>query len=298
MILVVGATGYMGRETVKQLLAKGIPVRAMTRTPEKAADLKELGAEVVQGDLIDPPSLARACQGAEVVIAAAHQLLGAGKYSSNAVDNVGHRALIDAAKAAGVKRFVYTSMVGASPDHPVDFNRTKYAIEQYLIHSGLEYTILRGTAFMEWHAHNFLGKEILEKGKVTLLGKGESPTNFIAARDIAYYAVLAATDPRLCNRVIEVGGPGNPTKNQVAQMYMRLSGKSASVSHLPRPMLKVMSVIMKPFQPVLSRVMLFSYEADKNNNAFDCGPLVQEFPHRMTTMDEFIKEKVAESQPA
>jgi uncharacterized protein YbjT (DUF2867 family) len=72
MFLIVGATGVLGREATRQLLAAGYQVRAMTRNPESATDLKELGAEVIQGDLIDPPSLERACQGIEAVLAAAH----------------------------------------------------------------------------------------------------------------------------------------------------------------------------------------------------------------------------------
>ncbi|HEY3583120.1 MAG TPA: NAD(P)H-binding protein, partial [Casimicrobiaceae bacterium] len=105
MILVVGATGVLGREVTKRLLADGRAVRATTRDPERADDLRKLGAEVIHADLIDPPSLARACEGVEAVLAAAHSLMGTGKYASEAVDRDGHRALIDAAKAARVARF-------------------------------------------------------------------------------------------------------------------------------------------------------------------------------------------------
>ncbi len=132
MFLIVGSTGVLGRETVRQLLAAGYKVRAMTRKPESAADLKELGAEVIQGDLIDPPSLARACQGIDGVLAAAHSLMGTGKYTSEAVDDVGHRSLIDAAKAADVAHFVYVSGAGVCETHPVDFYRNKAKAEQYL----------------------------------------------------------------------------------------------------------------------------------------------------------------------
>ena len=82
MILIVGPTGILGRETARQLLGAGHHVRALVRTPAKAADLKEAGAEVVQGDLLDRQSLERACQGVESVLAAAHSMLGRGKYRS------------------------------------------------------------------------------------------------------------------------------------------------------------------------------------------------------------------------
>ena len=103
MILLVGATGVLGQETARQLTAVNQSVRAMTRTPEKATDLKDLGAEVVHGDLTDLPSLARACNGVEIVIASAHSLFGRGKNRSENVDDQGHRDLIDAAKKANVR---------------------------------------------------------------------------------------------------------------------------------------------------------------------------------------------------
>jgi uncharacterized protein YbjT (DUF2867 family) len=294
MILVVGATGYMGRETVRQLLAAGMAVRAMTRTPEKAGELKELGAEVVQGDLIDHASLARACQGVDGVVAAAHQLMGSGKYNSLAVDDLGHRALIDAAKAAGVKHFVFASMMGASPDSPIDFVRTKYAIEQYLIASGLTYTILRGPSFMEWHAHNLLGKDLLEKGKTTIMGRGDNPVNFISTRDMGTFAVIALTDLRARNQIINTIGPDNCSKNQVAEMYIRFSNKPAQVSHMPRFMLRVMGVLMKPFKPELARVIALSYFTDVENQAFDPRETLEQYPVKLMRLEDFVKGKVAE----
>lgn len=293
-VLVVGASGYMGRETVRQSLDAGMQVRAMTRTPEKAGDLKQMGAEVVQGDLIDPPSLARACQGMEAVVSAAHSLLGAGKYRSAAVDDAGQRALLDAAKAAGVKHFVFASMLGVSPDSPLDFIRFKAQAEQYVQASGMTYTILRPSAFMEWHAHNFLGKDILEKGKATLLGKGEALLNYISARDVAKYAVIGLTNPRACNRTIEVGGLDNVTKTQIAQMYIQESGKPAEIGHMPRFMLRFMSVVMKLDKPEISRVMLMSYLDDITDKPFDPSKTLAEFPVDLLRLSDFIKIRVGE----
>ena len=134
MILIVGASGCLGRDVTKQLLSKGKQVRLLVRTASKVEDLQQAGAEVMQGDLIDPPSLLRACQSVDRVFAAAHSILGRGQYKSEAVDDAGHRALIDAAKAAGVARFVYTSILGVAPHHPVDFWRTKYHITPIIVY--------------------------------------------------------------------------------------------------------------------------------------------------------------------
>lgn len=195
-ILIVGATGVEGSLTTKKLLAQGIAVRVLTRTPAKAAALAQLGAEVVQGDLREVESLRRACAGVDKVLAAAHSLLGRGVDASKYVDAIGHKQLIDVAKAAGVQHLVYTSILGGSPTYPVPFNQIKLAVEHYLQASGLAYTILRPSAFMEWHAHEFIGKPILDQGKVTIFGKGDNPRNFVAGEDVANFAVLALTDPK------------------------------------------------------------------------------------------------------
>ncbi len=291
MILIVGVTGVLGSETARQLVAAGHKVRGLTRHPENAGDLKKLGVEVVYGDLIDKPTLERACQGADAVLASAHQLMGTGKYTSSAVDDVGHRDLIDAARKAGVKHFVYTSGQYACPDHPVDFYRTKAKIEAYLKASGLSYTILRPPAFMEWHVHNLLGKEILDKGAATIYGSGDNPRNFMAGKDVARVAVLALTDPRLKNRVIEMGGPDNLSTNQVAAMYARYSGKTPKISHIPTGMMRVMAPIMGPIQPVPSRLMRFSVWTDTTDQTFCPEGMLQEFPMQLTHVEEFIKQK-------
>jgi len=292
MILIVGVTGVLGREAARQLLAAGYKVRGTTRNPASADDLKKIGVEVVHGDLIDSDSLKRACQDMEQVLFAAHALLGTGKYSSEAVDDAGTRALIDIAKATGVKHFVYLSAKDATPSHPTDFFRTKVKMEEYLKASGLSYTILRPAAFMEHHVHNLLGATIPTTGKATIYGAGKNPNNFIAGVDIARFAVLALTDARLKNRSIDVGGPDNVTKNQVAEMYGRFAGKTPKVTHVPTGVMKVMSPLLRPVQPVLSRLMSFSAWADTDDIRFDPTATLKEFPMTLTRVEDFIREQV------
>jgi uncharacterized protein YbjT (DUF2867 family) len=297
MILIIGASGFLGREVTKLLLSKGEQVRLFVRTPARVEDLKQAGAEVMQGDLIDPPSLVQACQGVDRVLAAAHSLLGKGRYKSEAVDDSGHRALIDTAKAAGVAHFVYMSMLGVSPDHPFDFARRKYAIEEYLKASGLSYTILRPSWYMEQNVHIFNGKSILENGKTRMLGKGTKLRNFVAARDVAQFAVRALMDPTLKNRTIDIGGPQNATNNQVAELYGKIAGVMPKISYMPPFMAKAMSVILKPFQPGISRIMyLGSLPDDAFSETFDPSILLAEFPIHLTSLEEFIHDRIAETK--
>ena len=295
-VLVVGASGALGRPTIKALLAHGIAVRGVCRHPEAAADLAAAGAEIVAGDLADRASIERALAGTTRVLAAANGLLGRGRWRSEAVDDAGHRDLIDAARAAGVERFVYTSASMAAPDHPIDFARTKYSIEQALAQSALTYAILRPTAFMEHHVHTFNGLNVLTKGKAQLVGPGTKRRNFVAASDVAQIAVRALLDEPLPFRRLDIGGPDHATNIEVAALYARAAGKALKVSHLPAAAARAMSVLVRPLHPGIARLMhLLSLPDD----AFDetwrgAAELEARFGLRLTRLEDFVAARVRE----
>ena len=229
----------------------------------KAPVLVASAVEVFEGDLTDPVTLQRACSGASHVLAAAHGLLGRGRQRSERVDDAGHRALIAAARSAGVERFVYTSAYGAAPDHPIEFFRTKWAIEQVLAASGLDHVILRPTAFMEHHAHNFNGAGLLAKGKAQLIGRGTKLRNFIAATDVATLAVRALLEVPPPFRRLDMGGPGNYSNLDVTALYAKTAGIEARSSHLPSAVARFLSVVAAPIHPGMARVMrLMSLQDD------------------------------------
>ena len=291
MFLIVGGTGALGSAATRLLLQRGYKVRVMTREPQRAA-LEKLGAEVVQGDLRDKTSLARACDGVDGVLAAAHSIMGRGAESSVQVDSLGHKWLINVAQEAGVRHFVYTSAFGVSPTHPAEFYRIKHEVEQYLQHSGLAHTILRPTAFMESHAHMLIGQPILEKGKVQLFGQGENPRNFVAAQDVAQFAAMALTLPQMAGATIDIGGPENWTNMEVVRLYERLAGKRAKVSHVPLGMLRVMAGIVRPFHPGLSQVMKTSIWFDTTDQTFDPRPTLHKYPIPLTKLESWVEKQV------
>ncbi|MCP4543488.1 MAG: SDR family oxidoreductase [Chloroflexi bacterium] len=297
MILVVGASSTLGSVVARRLLEKKKAVRAMSRTPEKIADIEQVGAQVVQGDLRDPDSLRRACDGATTVIASAHSLLGRGDERSELVDDKGHRDLIDAAQEAGVQHFVYISGMFAAPDHPVPFARYKYNVEQYLKASGLDYTIIRASAFMETHAHEMIGKPILEKGQITLLGKGQSPRNFVAVKDVTQFVLLALENPDARGK-IQVGGPDNFSNMQVVSLYEQMSGRKAKVRHVPRPVLSIMSRLLRPFHPGLSQAMAAGLYFDVHGEAFDMTSTLQQYPMELTSLQEWVRTRVTGTGPS
>ena len=292
MILVVGASGALGSIVAGRLLEKGEAVRGMSRTPQKLTGLKEMGGEVLQGDLRDPASLRRACDGATKVVAAAHSILGRGDERSELVDDKGHRDLIDAAREAGVQHFVYISVIGASPDHLSRFARHKYEVEQYLKASGLPYTIIRASCFMWFHVHELIGEPVLETGKVRLFGKGESTRNFVAEGDVAECVLMALEDGNSRGTTIEIGGPENLATVDVVTIYEQLSGRKAKVSHVPQGALRVMSPLLRPFHPGLSQVMALSLHEDVHGSSFDVAPLLERYPLRLTTVEEYARARV------
>jgi uncharacterized protein YbjT (DUF2867 family) len=288
MILIVGASGRLGSVVAQRLLAQGKAVRAMTRTPLALAPLDEQGAEVVSGDLRYPASLLSACQGVEQVLAAAHALVGKGDNNPHTVDDAGNRQLIDAAKAAGVKHFIFVSVQGASPDSPVEFFRIKYHTEEYLRASGMNFTILRSAAFMDLWAQ-LIGQPIVEQGKTTLFGRGNNPVNFVAVEDVARFVCIALEDSRACNQVIEIGGPENLTMSQVVEIFERASGRQVKKRHIPLPVMRVMSILMQPINPALSRLIRTSIYMDTANLCYDMTKTAHAFGIQLTPFEEIVR---------
>ncbi|HET9820290.1 MAG TPA: NmrA family NAD(P)-binding protein [Burkholderiaceae bacterium] len=290
--LVVGATGVLGRATTLELLRLGVPVRALVRERTRAAELARAGAQLVEGDLTDPDSLEIACRGAGQVFAAAHALAGRGANRSVQVDDIGHSALVAAALGAGVRRFVYTSALGAGADHPVDFFRTKHAIEGVLRASGLPFTVLRPSAFMEWHVHRLVGQPLLEHGFTVLIGPAHKPRNFVAVRDVVPFAVLALTGDTLHGRTLEIGGPDNLSSRDVAVMY-RERARRGRIVHLGTPLARGLAALVRPLHEGMARVIdLALLDERAAPETWDAPLLLREFPRRLTGVDEFIDEQV------
>ena len=264
----------------------------MTRDRSKADELKARGAQIILGDLCDPESLQFAVRGTHAVVAAAHSILGKGDSSSERVDDFGHRALIDAAREAGTAHFVYTSVLGAAPDHPVDFFRTKARVEKYLEESGLTHTIIRPASFMEVHAWELIGKAVATGKRVMLFGPGRNPRNFIAADDAANAVVLALRIPELRGKTLEIGGPENLTARQVVATFEKVSGRRAKVSSLPLPIVRAMSRTIRPVHPGISRIMQLGVVNETTDQTFDAAHMRTRLPIGLTSLEDFARERV------
>jgi uncharacterized protein YbjT (DUF2867 family) len=293
MIVIVGGTGTMGRLTARKLLDAGEQVRVVTRDPARAETLREAGAEIVRGDLLDEASLLRACEGAGTVLSAAHSLFGRGRHASVHVDGRGQRDLIDAAVKSGVRHFVQTSAFDFGPAYRViPFFRIKYETEGYLRASGLAHTILRPTAFMDPHAHMLLGLRVATGQRVVLFGDGSARRNFVAPEDVARVAVSVIRDPALRGGIVDIGGPENLDDREVIRLYEQLSGKTAQVNRVPAFALGIASALFRPIHPGVSQVLQMTAVLQKHDQLFD-GGIPDRFGFEPMTLETWARMRLA-----
>ncbi|HVT37967.1 MAG TPA: SDR family oxidoreductase [Gemmatimonadaceae bacterium] len=283
MILVAGGTGRLGTLLVQHLTVRGLPVRVLTRDAARASHLARTGItlDVALGDVRNPDSLARAVQGADLVVSAMHGFSGLDDGSPASVDRKGNMNLIDAARAAGAA-VVLMSVVGAAPSHAMELFRAKYDAERYLRQSGLRWTIVRATSFIETWAM-VMGTPLQQTGKAMVLGRGENPINFVSTVDVAALLERAVIDPALRAQTIEIGGSANVTFNQFAATLLKACGRPGSVRHIPRPMLRAMGFLMRGLKPGFARHARAAVAMDTIDMTFDASKTRRDFPHLPNT---------------
>lgn len=228
MHLVAGATGSLGGKIVRELLARGEPVRALIRDPTHRAPLEQVGASTVLGDLRNPASLRTACEGVEVVISTASASRREDDTPEH-VDGEGTMHLIDAARAAKVRQCILVSTIGASADSPVPVFRAKAAAEAHLKASGIGYTILHANAFMDIWFGMLIEMPIAQGLPVTVVGEAKRRHSFIAERDVVAFAVAASRNPAAMNATLPIGGPEAITFRQAAEAYGKALGRPLPV---------------------------------------------------------------------
>jgi uncharacterized protein YbjT (DUF2867 family) len=290
-ILVAGGTGTLGTLLVRRLSDRGVAVRVLTRDPARAKHLGGRAVEVVRGDVRDAASLPPALEGIDLVVSAVHGFAGPGGVSPASVDRRGNVNLIDAAMQVGAA-VVLMSVVGAAPDSAIDLFRAKHDAEQHLRQSGLRWTILRSTAFIETWA-GVMGTPLRTTGKTTVFGRGDNPINFVSAIDVAALLEIAVLDPDLRGQTIELGGSRNLTFNQVVPMLEQVVGRRGSVRHIPRGMLRAMAIVMSKVKPELARQARAALVMDTHEMSFDAAPTRRTFSslpdtHLATALESYF----------
>lgn len=220
MVLLIGATGKIGRTVATRLAEAGVAARALVRDPARAADLAAVGVEIVQGELTDRATLDRALAGVDKVYLAIGRTP-----DQEALEN----GVIDAAAAAGVGHIVEISVVGAAPDAIVGIARWHHAIETHLAESGVPATVLRPNFFMQ----NYLGSAGSIAGEGKFYGNsGQGRTSLIDDRDIADVAVAALTGDGHAGQTYTLTGREALTQADVAAQIGAAIGKSVDYVNL------------------------------------------------------------------
>ena len=224
LIAVAGATGQQGGATTRHLLERGFRVRALTRNPNSASSLKlqAAGAEVVAADLANPETLRAALDGVYGVFSVQNFWLPDVGFEGEIAQG---KNLADAAKAAGVQHFVYTSVGGAERNAGVSHFDSKRIIERHIEALGLPATILRPVAFMGQYE-----RDAIVSGRLPTWGIAPGrKLQIVAVDDIGAFAAIAFERPdEFIGRAIELAGD-DLTEDEVAAVFGRVTGRTVTV---------------------------------------------------------------------
>jgi NADH dehydrogenase len=295
MILVVGSTGLVGGRITRTLLTQGRPLRLLVRPGSDYQTFAAAGAGAALGDLKDPASLAAACRGVDTVITTASAGQRGGDDTPRTVDLEGNQHLIEAARAAGVRQFIFISALTASVDHPVPVPRAKALTEAALRDSGITYTIVASNGIADVMFPLVVGYPLSLGKPVTLVGEGRRRHSFIAARDVAAFAVAAIDHPAASNRRIEIGGPDALSWRDVVAAYERVLGRSIPVQWIP------MGELLPDLPPAPGLTEMLSglmAALETFDTPLAMGEVSRTFGVTPTTIDDLLAEMQAPGQQA
>ena len=232
---------------VRELLARGKAVRALVREGSDARALEARGVEVARGDLLDAASLRRAMEGVSLLATTAIGYSRRKKGDSlKSVDDGGNRNLVEAARTAGIQRFVFTSILTCDRARDVPHFWQKKLIEDSLEESGVPFVALRPGAFVG--GVDFWARG-LRKGALTALGSPSAAWTSIGIDDVARFIALAVDAPGAVGKRIDLGWDRPVSTAEIAGVFSRLLSRPIRVRTIPAPLLHGAAGIVGLFAP-------------------------------------------------
>ncbi len=294
-VLVAGATGYLGRRLVPRLRASGRTVRVLVRGgAARAAGFPHLaGCEIAAGDLGDAASCRRAAEGVDTVMNLVGIIREAGGATFETIHVGGTVVLVQAARHAGARRFLYVSAIGARPDAPTAYWRTKAEAERIVATSGLTWLVLRPSLVLARDGE-FYGvmKQLTAIPLVPLLGGGTTRIQAVHADDLALVEASALDHPAAWNRVIDVVGPeAIPFKVLLARTAKGLRRPVLFVPvpiALARPFVHLAAALL-PVPPITPGQLAMLAE----DSVGDAGEVLRHFGVRVRPIDDVLGDRVA-----
>jgi uncharacterized protein YbjT (DUF2867 family) len=250
-VLVAGATGYLGRFVARELASRGHRVRALARSPRKLDDLRDELDEIVCGEVTRPETLTGVCDGVDVVFSSVGVTRQKDGLTFKDVDYHGNKNLLQVAKQAGVKKFIYVSVLHGPELTHLDIVKAHEDFVAELAASGLDYTVVRPTGFF-----SDMGEvlEMARKGRVYLVGSGEKRVNPIHGADLAARCADLLDEKR---QELEVGGPQILTWRQIAELALRTLNKPMKITSVPRWVLSTATWVTRLFNRHQAGLMAF-----------------------------------------
>jgi uncharacterized protein YbjT (DUF2867 family) len=294
VILVTGGTGFVGPKIVHKLRERDLPVRALVRRPgdRSAAILASWGAELVQGDMGDAASLARAVEGAEVVVHLVAIRQGSQEDFRRVMEQ-GTRDLLAAAGNAGVRRLVLMSALGTSEETKdlVPYYRAKWEMEQAVGASGIEHVVFR-PSFVFARDGGILPtfRKLARAAPVTpIIGSGKQRIQPIWVDDVAAYFAEGVDKPEAANRTFELGGPDAVTWNEFWERLKRALGQRRPSVHVPMGLMRLNALVTErlPGNIPLTRDLLTMLEHGDNVTTNDDA--ADTFGLPLVTLDDQLR---------
>jgi uncharacterized protein YbjT (DUF2867 family) len=226
-VLVAGATGYLGGFVAREFKKRGHFVRALARYPKKLDHMKTDLDEIVEGQVTDPESIKNICDGIEIVFSSIGITKQKGPLTFKDVDYQGNVNLLEAAKRAGVKKFVYVSVFNGPNLLYLDIIKAHEDFVDELKASGLDYSIIRPTGYFSDMGEFF---NMAKRGRIYIIGSGLTRVNPIHGADLAVVCVDASYSE---NQEIDVGGPETFTYREICELAFKILDKPVKITSVP-----------------------------------------------------------------
>ncbi len=270
MILVAGATGFVGRHLVKRLVAEGERPRCLVRSQEKAAQALPLDhVDLAIGDTTRPDTLDAAMQGVDTLVHSAFLTADLKEQGNNTYYNVnalGTKHLVAAAKNAGVKKIVVVSGLGTKPDKPGSYMQGRYLAEEQVKESGLAWSIVQPSVQFGEHAAFFKGlADLIRMAPVVpVVGTPQRKFQPIWVEDVVSCLVKQVKEDSRSGKTYVVGGPEILTYGEILATLAKRLEKKRLYAPAPIPLVQIGAAVMQTVLPkppiTTAALMLFRFE--------------------------------------
>ncbi len=255
MILLTGASGYVGSHIAEKLVAAGRPVRAMVHNVERARAEGRLGGlevEWVQADVTRPESLEAAVAGVDTVVHTVAIAIEKGGRTYEEINYQGTVNIVEAAKKAGAHRFINMSQLGAAPDLPYRFLASKGKAQAYVAASGLAWSALRPSVIWgpeDEFANTFAKLVPLSPIIYPIVGDENALFQSIWVGDVASVVLRMLEDDATIGTEYELGGPDILTLEEIERRTLKAIGARRVMVRFPMPLLRVVVGLMESLLP-------------------------------------------------